>query len=155
MTEIAQLRARKKIGRPSKFTPVISRRVLRSVERGTPLTHAAHGAGVSYPTFLAYKKSHPKFAEAVLRAVARGMDRRLKIIEEALSSKDESVRLRASCWYLEHVHPEHFARNRIEVTGADGSPLAAAVAIYLPKKDGNVPAVEVNPPKQIQDHECR
>jgi hypothetical protein len=39
---------------------------------------------------------------------------------------------------LEKCHPEHFAKNRVEVTGADGGPLAGVVSIMLPPKtDGN------------------
>jgi hypothetical protein len=38
---------------------------------------------------------------------------------------------------LEHLHPGAYARNRLEVTGADGAPLAGAVAVYLPQKDGD------------------
>ena len=51
---------------------------------------------------------------------------------------------RCAAWYLEHVHPESFARNRIELSGPDGAPLAAGVQLYLPKKDG-APVVECEP----------
>ena len=49
-----------------------------------------------------------------------------------------------------HRHPEQFARNRIELTGADGLPLAVGIGIYLPRKDGN----EIKPlPTIMTDHE--
>ena len=143
-----------RIGRPTKFKPELAKRILRSVERGTPATHVARAAGLSYQSLLNYQRLHPHFADAMSRAISRGIEKRLEVIERATRSKDEGIRLRAACWFLEHTQPAHFARNRIELTGADGSPLAAAVAIYLPKKDGDSPTVEVNPPKQIHDHEC-
>ena len=53
----------------------------------------------------------------------KGIERRLKAIEAAQAGGD----WRASAWILEHCHPQHFSRNRIEVTGADGGPLTGAV----------------------------
>jgi hypothetical protein len=119
---------------------------------GVPATHAARAAGLSYQSLLNYQRLHPQFADDMARAVSEGVESRLEVIERATQSQDEAIRLRAACWFLEHTQPAHFARNRIELTGADGSPLAAAVAIYLPKKDGDAPAVEVNQPKLIQDN---
>ena len=138
-------------GRPTKFTPQLRRRILRSVALGVPGTHVARAAGLSYQSLLNYQRLHPHFADDMARAVSAGVEKRLEVIERATESQDEAIRLRAACWFLEHTQPAHFARNRIELTGADGSPLAAAVAIYLPKKDGESPAVEVNQPKLIQD----
>ncbi|HXR05589.1 MAG TPA: hypothetical protein VN836_12865 [Verrucomicrobiae bacterium] len=74
-------------------------------------------------------------------AIAKGIDRHLKIVERATKSADEPTRLRASIWYLEHTS-QHFSKSRVELTGPDGSPLAGAIAVYLPQKDK--PAIEVN-----------
>jgi hypothetical protein len=41
----------------------------------------------------------------------------------------------AAAWYCEHVFPDSFSKSRLELTGANGSPLSAAVALYLPAKD--------------------
>jgi hypothetical protein len=75
------------------------------------------------------------------RSIARGADARLKKIEAAADAKD----WRASAWLLEHCMPEHFAKNRLEISGVDGGPVAGCVAILLPPKtDGNgSPAVTV------------
>jgi hypothetical protein len=74
----------------------------------------------------------------------------LKVVEQALNSPDEAIRLRSACWFLEHTAPQHFARNRIELTGADGSPLAVGIGIYLPRKDGD----EIKPlPAIVTDNE--
>ncbi len=127
----------KRTGRPSKLTPVTMKRVLRAVARGTPLVHAAAAGNMTFQTLSTHRGKNAAFADAIAKAVAKGVEAKLKVVERATKSKDEAVRLRAACWYLEHVHPESFARNRIELTGADGSPLAVGVGIYLPRKDGD------------------
>jgi hypothetical protein len=119
------------------MTAVAQRRILRAVARGTPLVHAANAAGMTFQTLSTHRSKNPAFAAALAKAVAKGVEAKLKVVERATKSKDEAVRLRAACWYLEHVHPESFARNRIELTGADGSPLAVGIGIYLPQKDDN------------------
>jgi hypothetical protein len=93
------------------------------------MVHAANGAGVSYQSLLNYRRDHPDFEEAIARATAKGIEARLKVVHDALSSPDEAIRLRAACWYLEHTAPEHFARNRVEVTGKDGAPLEGRMLV--------------------------
>ena len=143
---------RNKGGRPSKFTPATRRKILKLVGRGMPLTHAANVAGVSYQTFLNYRRDRPGFDEAIGNAIAKGIEARLKVIERATKSPDESIRLRSACWFLEHTAPEFFARNRVEVTGANGLPLAGAIAVYLPQKSGGgtiAPLIAATPRKEL------
>lgn len=138
----------KKVGRPSKFTPETRKLILKLIRRGMPLTHAAHAVGMSFPTFQNHRHANPDFDSEIEEARARGIAARLRVIHDATHSADESVRLRAATWFLEHVAPEHFARNRVEVTGKDGEPLAAAIAVYLPQKGGDAggrPLVPVKP----------
>ena len=137
----------KHIGRPSKFTPQTVERVLRCVERGMPLSLAASAAGVTFQTLSTYRTKHPAFAVALLEAVATGVEKRLKKIEDASEAGD----WRASAWLLEHCQPEHFAKSRVEVSGANGALLTVGVAVYLPQKDGT-PVIEVNTPtKEIEN----
>ena len=140
----------KRTGRPSKLTPATVKRILRSVERGMPLVHAANTAGMTFQTLSTHRSKNPAFADAIAQAISKGIDRRLKVVEQALNSPDEAIRLRSACWFLEHTAPQHFARNRIELTGADGSPLAVGIGIYLPRKDGD----EIKPlPAIVTDNE--
>jgi len=133
----------KRIGRPSKLTPQTVKRILRSVGRGLPLVHAANAAGMSFQTLCTHRSKNPQFADALARAISKGIERRLRKIEDASNAGD----WRASAWALEHCPgaSEHFARNRIEVTGAGGAPLVGAVAIYLPQKDGSANGSAVVP----------
>ena len=127
---------RKKQGRPSLFQPATIRKILRSAERGLPLVHCAASAGITYMTLTKYRAEHTEFADALSKAVSKGVEARLKVVEDALTSPDENIRLRSAFWFLEHTCP-YFSRQRIELTGVDGAPLAGLVAVYLPQKDGD------------------
>jgi hypothetical protein len=119
-----------------------------------PMTLTADAVGVSYQALSDYRKRNERFAAALARAIARGADARLKKIETASASGD----WRAAAWLLEHCQPEHFAKNRIEVTGADGAPLTGVVAVYLPQKDGRNgerPAITVEEPPKKELHNGR
>ena len=121
-------------GRPTKFTAPTLRRILRSAKRGLPLSLIAKGVGVTTQGLINFRKDNPRFELSLQRAIVRGVDARLRKIEQASEGAD----WRAAAWLLEHCQPEHFAKNRLEVTGADGGPLAGVVAIMLPPKtDGN------------------
>lgn len=121
----------KQRGRPTKFTPETRTRLVELVARGLPFSHACHAAGVSFQSFSTYRDQHPGFREEIEQAVAIAIEKRLKLIESAADAGD----VNSAKWLLEHLHPQHFARNRIEITGVDGQPLAGAIAVYLPQKD--------------------
>jgi hypothetical protein len=104
-------RRKNKSGRPTKFTPDTRARILRSVEKGLPLTHAAAGASITLQSLITYRQQCPKFAVALAEAESRGVVRRLEKIEAASDAGD----WRASAWMLEHCQPEHFAKTRIQV----------------------------------------
>jgi hypothetical protein len=115
---------------PTKYTRPTVKRILRHIALGLPLTLVCQAVGINFETFSNWRRQRPRFAEAVLRARAKGADARLRKIERA-SAGD----WRAAAWLLEHTLPEHFAKSRLEVTGSDGGPLVAGVQLYLPKKD--------------------
>lgn len=122
------------VGGPTKFRPPTLKRILSCARRGMPLSLCAAAVGVSAQGLRNYRTTNPKFEEALQRAIARGVDARLRKIEQASSEAD----WRAAAWLLEHCQPQHFAKNRLEVTGADGAPLAAGLHLYLPEKQGSV-----------------
>jgi hypothetical protein len=128
---------RQRGGRPSKLTAQVLRKILRGIGRGMPMTHAVTACGLTYQSFLNYRRSHPKVDEILKRAVSRGINQRLAVIEECMKSGDLAIRLRSSIWWLEHAPgaAEHYSKTRLEVTGSDGLPMS--VSIYLPKKEGS------------------
>lgn len=135
-------------GRPSVRSAAMAKVICQAVSLGVPYRHAARAAGISYSAFAQWKKDDELFREQIEVAVASGIERRLKVIQESLESTDPAIRLRSACWFLEHVHPEAFSRTRVELTGADGEPLLGAV-VFLPKKDAAV--VTGEPVKEIEN----
>ena len=135
-------------GRPSKFTPATRARILRCLTAGMPITLAATAAGTCYQSIVTWRAANPEFDSAIGEAVALGVEKRLAVIEKASDADD----WRAAAWLLEHCQPEHFSKSRLEVTGANGGPLAGAVGIFLPRKDGTAETVvEVNTTKEVHD----
>jgi hypothetical protein len=122
---------RRRMGRPSLFTPFIVRRILRCARRGMPLSAACACVGISYSSLCAWRAKDKFFNDALATAIGKGIDANLKVIEQALKSRDEAIRLRAACWFLSSTQSAHFGRTKLEVTGADGSPLAGQVAVLV------------------------
>jgi len=104
-----------KPGRPTKFSSATRSKILRLAAKGMPLSHVASACGFSHQTLINFRREKPEFESALARAISTGMEKRLSVIESAMDSQDESIRLRSSCWYLEHVFPDHFSKTRIEV----------------------------------------
>ena len=102
----------KRTGRPTKRTPKLELSLLKSIEDGLPLSHAAAVAGIAYETFCEWRRQFPEFDHSIQKAIARGVSTRLRIIRKAAESGD----IKAAQWWLEHVMPAHFARNRIEIS---------------------------------------
>jgi hypothetical protein len=149
----AESLAERKSGRPSKYTRESVAAILRGLRRGFPMTLACECGGIVPATFNDWRRRYEKFDRSVRKALVTGIQRRFAVIEDCLNSKDEGVKLSAAKWALEHCSPEHFSRQRIEVSGADGAPLTGAIAIYLPRKDGSNgdPVMTVEPAKELSN----
>jgi hypothetical protein len=78
---------------------------------------AASCAGVAYSSLASWRAKDREFDAALALAVARGVDANLKVVEQSLKSRNESVRLRAACWFLSSTQPDSFGRTRIDVAG--------------------------------------
>jgi hypothetical protein len=105
-----------------------------------PIHYAATLAGVAVSSVHYWQQRFPDFRQAIEEARARGINENLKVIQKAARTD-----WRAAAWYLEHVHPENFARNRVEISGPDGAALqtgGTAVLIYLPAKDAPIQITE-------------
>lgn len=125
-------------GRPVKFTAELQARCCELVALGLPLSKASSALGISFETLRQHRAANEEFRQGLERAVAGAIEKRLSIIQRAADLGD----VEAAKWMLVHLHPEHFSRNRIEITGADGAPLSVGIGVYLPAKDGS-PPIEV------------
>jgi len=97
-------------GAPKKRSPQLAKLLAAAIKRGIPLTHAASLAGISFQTFCTWRNEDHRFRELIERAVAEGINARLRKIESA-SEQD----WRAAAWLLEHTQPQHFALTRVQV----------------------------------------
>ena len=132
-------------GRPTKLDdPRMRERLIELIGKGVPNVHACAAVGISVPAFVQYRDRNEWFRDELATAIGKGIEARIKIIEAA-AEKD----WRAAAWWLEKCDSQNFGKNKIEVTGANGAPIAGAIAVYLPQKDGaQVVTVDA---KQIED----
>lgn len=116
------------MGRPTKFTPAVRRRILRAISVGLTNAKAARCAGISETVlyeWLKYGDEHPrsdyaKFAEQLHRARAHCEER----LADLLIRKHAPVSERAVIAALERRFHEDWGRkDNLEVSGADGGPI--------------------------------
>lgn len=107
-------------GRPSKFTPQATRRILKSIRLGSPLNLACKGAGVDYSTMRYWvteglqlgEGGKFEFAEALEKAQGGFIDANLRIIRAAAKKTWQ-----AAAWLLERTRPQEFSRSVVRVEG--------------------------------------
>ena len=108
-------------GRPTKFTPQATRRILTSVRLGSPLNLACKGAGVDYSTMRywvtegqeAGEGEKFEFANALEKAQGGFIDANLRIIRKAAREKI----WQAAAWLLERTRPQEFSRTIVRHEG--------------------------------------
>ena len=113
-------------GQPTKWTPPLIRRLLRTIGRGVPFNHACRACGVSVSSFCEKRNSDPGLQAKVEGAVSRAVERRLRVIQNAADTGD----WRAAEAWLRLVLPAEYGRQRLELSGVDGGPLAQ-IAVVL------------------------
>lgn len=99
-----------KRGRPTKFSQAVVDTICSAISEGMPFAHAAAIGGITFQTFSEWRKEKPSFSDAIDHAKAEGIQARLRLILSAAGRGDVS----AARWWLEHVVPEHFAKNRVD-----------------------------------------
>jgi hypothetical protein len=140
----------KRPGRPFKFDAKTRKRLIDAIAAGVPVCHACAACRVSKSGFHDYKNSHPRFAEAIERATGKAIEKHLRLIIKAAENGSTAD----SRWFLERVHPQHFGRTKLEISGADGEPLPgtqiavlvwphqqAQAATPLPPQNANHPSI--------------
>lgn len=139
-------------GRPTKFTPENTTRILNALRGGTPIIHAAQAAAVDYSTFCRWRQRgervghgpYREFCNDVKRAEADSIIRNVTIVQKAAiggevisrtttTKPDGTVVVRermsipvwqAAAWWLERKYPDEWSRKeRVEHTAPQGSPI--------------------------------
>lgn len=117
-------------GRPTKYTPETVKRILEAIKLGVAYVDAANYAGVGLATFNEWRDRYPEFAEAVESASGQAVTACMAKIQKAATEGS----WQASAWILERRHPDRYGRTRVELTGAEGGPVAvAANVVVVPK----------------------
>lgn len=117
-------------GRPTKYTPETVKKILEAIKLGVAYVDAANYAGVGLATFNEWRDRYPEFAEAVEAAAGAAVTACMAKIQKAATEGS----WQASAWILERRHPDRYGRTRVELTGAEGGPVAvAANVVVVPK----------------------
>ena len=110
------------MGKPTKLTPQVKKRILTAIRQGSPFEHAAEFGGVHRTTLYKWIKAgedgeqpYAAFLEEFYKAQADAVQVLLKRINDAAANGD----WKAAAWILERRHREHFGRN-VEVSGPQG-----------------------------------
>ena len=121
-------------GRPTKYTPETVKRVIEAIKLGCAYVDAANYAGINYDTFNEWRKQYPEFSDAVETASGAAVTACMAKIQKAATEGS----WQASAWILERRHPDRYGRTRVELTGAEGGPVAvAAQVVVIPQLDGD------------------
>ena len=120
-------------GRPTKLTPEVRDRIIEALRAGNYQDAAAAYAGIGPATFYRWMErgraadaepDYREFREAVERARAEAEVRNVALVQR--SAADGTWQ--AAAWFLERSYPSRWGRReRHEVTGADGGPVALTV----------------------------
>jgi hypothetical protein len=109
-------------GRPTVRNPENRELILKAVRLGQPLVRAAKLAGMTYETLREWRLSDVGFSAALEKAGSEMELAQLARIEQAAQKGN----WQASAWKLERLLPATYGRVRLEITGADGAPIAHA-----------------------------
>ena len=93
-------------GRRTKYNPATVKLICRLVARGLNYHQAADAAGIHRDTLNDWENTKSEFSDALKRAKAEGISRRLERIERAA----RNGHWQADAWWLERVYPEQFGR---------------------------------------------
>lgn len=106
-------------GRRSKYTPETVDKLTQAIRLGATYQLACDYADISMQTFITWRNTKPEFLEAIKRAEGTAAVTWLAKIEAAASDGN----WQAAAWKLERRYPDHYGRNRVELTGANGGPV--------------------------------
>ena len=112
-------------GRRSKYTPETVEKLTQAIRLGATYKLACDYAGISEDTFARWREQHADFADIIQKAEGTAAVGWLAKIEAAASDGNWP----AAAWKLERRYPEMYGRQRVEMTGAEGGPIATEITI--------------------------
>jgi hypothetical protein len=112
--------------RPRAITEDVEKLLLQALEAGSPIRLACQYAGIGHETFYAELKRNPDISDRVSRARAKAAIRNLALIQQAAPTD-----WRAAKEALLLSFPEYFGKQRVEVSGPDGEPVATKTTLEI------------------------
>ena len=114
------------VGRPTKYRPEYCQQVIDFMGQGYSLTAFAGSIVVDRDSVYEWERTYPEFSVAV--KAARGC--RVATLERGLLLDGQpSAQVTARIFALKNACPDEW-RDRHEMTGADGAPLAVTIVRY-------------------------
>jgi len=110
---------KKKVGRPTVFTPEAILKLEQAFAIDATVTEACSYADVSLNAFYEHLKTHPEFQERIDRLRDKPILKARQTIVQGLDDPENSK------WYLERKRKKEFS-TRQELTGEDGRDLIVA-----------------------------
>ena len=111
-------------GRRSKYTPETVDKLTQAIRLGATYVLACNYAGISQETFSQWRNTKPEFSEAITQAEGDAAIKWLALIEKHAQEQPQWA-----AWKLERRYPEMYGRQRVEMTGAEGGPIATEITI--------------------------
>lgn len=117
------------MARPTKYTKETEAKICTALAAGVPRKWAAAAGNISQQTFETWMKASEAgtdylgFFDSVKEAEEKAVPTLLLVIRNHATKN-----WTAAAWMLERMHPEEFARQRLELTGANGGPIEHQVA---------------------------
>lgn len=109
------------MARKSKYTPETVELITQGILLGLTMEQCAKRGGIHYDTFNEWRKSKAEFSEAIEKAEAEAVTRKLARIDKA----GKEGHWQADAWWLERRHPQEWGRRVLELQGKDGKDLYA------------------------------
>lgn len=107
LSKVNPRRERKKMGRPTKYSIDIARRIFKRVSEGCSREAAAALAGITAATLYEWKNNIPEFSEGLEKADAKFEQKAIANISKAGQSRKHWT---ANAWLLERKLPQRYGK---------------------------------------------
>lgn len=109
----------RKIGRPTKLTAAVQRKIVKAIKAGATHDLAALYAGISRTSFYDWKargeageEGFTNFSDAIELAEGKGA---VDLLEKIKTAAQDPKEWRAGAWLLERRYPDMYGRQKLDI----------------------------------------
>jgi hypothetical protein len=111
------VKAKVKLGQPTKKNPLAVKRILKIAKSGLPLHFVAQAGDITRETLNQWRKLDRDFDRLLRAARLEAVERRWNRIEKAaMGSEERPPAWQADAWALERAYPQHFSRPETQLS---------------------------------------